>query len=56
MAVHRGRETGWAKDRRYPELPDSPLGLGRWLKPTIRLSQLPWSVGGQSDKGQTCSE
>jgi hypothetical protein len=52
MAVHRGRETGWARI-----IPDSPLGLGRWLKPTIRLSQLPWSMGGgQWDKGQTCSE
>jgi hypothetical protein len=36
MAVHRGYETGWARIGGYPELPDSPLGLGRWLKPTIR--------------------
>jgi hypothetical protein len=48
MAVHRGHETGWARIGGYPELPDSPLGLGRWLKPTIRLSQLPWSIGGDN--------
>ena len=51
MALHRGRETGWARIGGYPELPDSPLGLGRWLKPTIRLSQLPWSIGGTKGQG-----